>query len=158
MVPVCAKCRIEMRIKKTGIDVEEMAGCDSPYRIWSADLFSCQGCGHEVVVGFGKTPISEHYKPEYADIQKTVKVRFWPRISDLPADLLTPEEIANARLICAAPDLLSALRGLWALIESGHLRRNTSHDGDPDWEVHQTHVLRGIKAARREIEKATEGV
>jgi hypothetical protein len=29
-----------------------------PYKIWSSDLWECQGCGAEILSGFGLSPIS----------------------------------------------------------------------------------------------------
>jgi hypothetical protein len=33
-----------------------------PYKIWHSDLFECEGCGHQLITGHGREPISEHYK------------------------------------------------------------------------------------------------
>ena len=39
MPPVCVKCRLTMKIKKTGADVEEMMSASQPYRIWVVGPF-----------------------------------------------------------------------------------------------------------------------
>jgi hypothetical protein len=54
----------------------------------------------------------------------------------------TPEEIANARLICAAPDLLAALK---MLLPEG-------------WDDGSMDHMQGVREARRAIAKAIEGV
>jgi hypothetical protein len=83
MSPVCAKCQVVMRIKKTGADVEEMSGPEIPYRIWSADVFSCSSCGAEVITGFGTTPMAEHYQPKYEKFKKNVTYRFWELLTQV---------------------------------------------------------------------------
>lgn len=85
--PVCVKCRVVMRIKKTGADVEMMFGGEDSakgYQIWSADIFSCQTCGSEVLSGFGPKPVADHYdRARYARFEVGVSVRFW----DSPEDV-----------------------------------------------------------------------
>jgi hypothetical protein len=39
-----------------------------PYRVWSADVLQCRGCGAEILAGFGARPISEHYEAEFAAV------------------------------------------------------------------------------------------
>ena len=38
-----------------------------PYKLWSADLWECEGCGAQILVGFGEAPIAEHYQDGFAD-------------------------------------------------------------------------------------------
>lgn len=80
MKPICVKCQRFYRIKKGGISfIEAMPANGShpkpgtsepenwkPYKLWHADLWECQGCGHQQISGCGFEPISEHYKPEFA--------------------------------------------------------------------------------------------
>jgi hypothetical protein len=84
MKPVCVKCRRFYRMKKQGFYFEEgMPGPgatkreDQPsgtldgwqsYKLWASDLWWCPGCGHEILSGFGREPISEHYKDDYASM------------------------------------------------------------------------------------------
>lgn len=51
MSPVCATCAREMRVERNGQEVTHR----SPYdpRCWSGDLWTCDGCGARVVLGFG---------------------------------------------------------------------------------------------------------
>lgn len=82
MAPVCVPCQVQMRCKKTGIDVELMAGAE-PYQIWNADLFACESCGVQVVTQFGGTPIAEHFQRErYASFLKGAFLRFWGNLID----------------------------------------------------------------------------
>lgn len=75
--PACLKCQRFYRPKKNGFMwVEGMPaengappGTEAPdqwkpYKIWHSDLYECQGCGHQLITGHGRTPISEHYKTE----------------------------------------------------------------------------------------------
>jgi len=49
--PVCVKCRIEMRCARNGFAV--FHGGSNPKAFSRGDRYRCQGCGAEVVVGFG---------------------------------------------------------------------------------------------------------
>lgn len=61
---VCGCGRI-MRVKKNSVTVEELLEDGQPYKLWDADLFECVECGVEIITGFGKGPIAEHYEPTY---------------------------------------------------------------------------------------------
>lgn len=84
MKPVCVKCHLEMKIKKTGARVEQMMNMNAPYRLWSVDTFACPLCENEVAVNFAKEPISEHYKPDYAKQAATAQLQYWPTIHEIP--------------------------------------------------------------------------
>lgn len=60
-------CGRFMRVKRNSVTVEELLEDGSPYKLWNADLFECPECGVEVIAGFGRAPIAEHYQPTYAD-------------------------------------------------------------------------------------------
>lgn len=80
--PVCVKCKIRMRCKKTGVDVELMATTDG-YQIWMGDHFQCEGCGCEVVTGFGQKPVAEHFQRDrYASFLPGVLLRFWASLKE----------------------------------------------------------------------------
>jgi len=84
MKPICVPCQRFYRPKKTGYYfIEGMPthnGAEpgllepqswKPYKLWVGDLWECQGCGSNIVVGTGYNPISEHYLPNFADqVQK----------------------------------------------------------------------------------------
>ena len=80
MKPVCVKCRRFFKPAKTGVSVMEQMPCGNdappgntepenwkPYKLWQADLYRCDGCGHEVITGFAQLPSAEHYQPEFKD-------------------------------------------------------------------------------------------
>jgi hypothetical protein len=58
-----------MSPKKNDVTVEELLEDGQPYKLWSADLWICTECGVEIIAGFGQGPLSEHWRPEYADVK-----------------------------------------------------------------------------------------
>lgn len=58
-------CGRFMRVAKNGVTVEEQMEDGAPYKLWGDDLYRCPGCGAEVVSGFGRQPLAEHYQPTY---------------------------------------------------------------------------------------------
>ena len=78
--PACLKCQRFYRCKKTGFMWLETMPIDypaepgtvepekwAPYKIWHSDLYECQGCGHQLIVGHGLHPITEQYEGEVFD-------------------------------------------------------------------------------------------
>lgn len=76
--PVCVPCQRFFRPKKNGfgwiegmpIDNDTAPGTEQPenwrpYKVWMSDLWECQGCGSQIVVGHGGQPLAEHYQPEF---------------------------------------------------------------------------------------------
>lgn len=62
---VLCGCGRFMRCKKNGVTVEELTDAGEPYKLWDADLYECADCGVEVVTGFGRVPMAEHWQPTY---------------------------------------------------------------------------------------------
>lgn len=54
-----------MRVKLNSVTVEELTENGRSYKLWDADLFECVECGVEIITGFGRAPIAEHYQPTY---------------------------------------------------------------------------------------------
>jgi len=67
---VCVPCKLFFKIKKNGVAIEEGMpngdGSWGPYKLWQGDLWECQGCGAQIVRGFGQQQIAEHYESDYA--------------------------------------------------------------------------------------------
>ena len=63
---VLCGCGRLMRVKRNSVTVEELLQDGAPYKLWDADLFFCENCQHEVITGFGRGPLAEHYEPTYA--------------------------------------------------------------------------------------------
>jgi hypothetical protein len=72
--PVCIKCQRFFRPHRCGISVLEgkpvMEGIKpgtedaafwAPYKVWRADRYKCNGCGTEILVGFGFAPVWQDY-------------------------------------------------------------------------------------------------
>lgn len=38
-----------------------------PYKLWSGDQWECAGCGAQILSGFGREQIAEHYQHDFAD-------------------------------------------------------------------------------------------
>jgi F0F1-type ATP synthase beta subunit len=69
---VCGCGRI-MRVKRNSVTVEELFEDGTPYKLWDADLYECVECGVEIITGFGKGPIAEHYQPTYEEQRARLK-------------------------------------------------------------------------------------
>jgi hypothetical protein len=69
---VCVDCEIELKPQDNGIYVIETASF-GPYKIWSADVWVCPQCKHEVVAGFGNGPLAEHYQDKFAELLEKIK-------------------------------------------------------------------------------------
>jgi hypothetical protein len=78
--PVCVPCKRFFRPKRNGTawiegkpsysgappGTEEEAAW-SPYKLWNSDMWECQGCGAQIIVGHGQQPISQDYMADFAD-------------------------------------------------------------------------------------------
>lgn len=94
MKPVCVKCQRFYRPKRNGTPFLEMAPDGSsrpasgtaepdkwkPYKLWHADLWHCLGCGHELIVGAGYQPMSEHWKDDFEAVCESFDVKI--RVND----------------------------------------------------------------------------
>ena len=80
MRPICVECQRFYRPKQNGtffvegmpIIPDALSGTAAPhhwkpYKLWSGDLWECQGCGHQIISGVGHQPVAEHYQPTFAD-------------------------------------------------------------------------------------------
>lgn len=69
MKPICVPCQTFFRPAKNGFEFIETfssGGEAKPYKLWQGDKWRCPGCGAEIVVGVGASPIAEHYQPDFA--------------------------------------------------------------------------------------------
>lgn len=82
MLPICVPCKVQMKVRKNGVDLELMAG-SNPYQIWSGDLYECPRCSVQIVSGFGKEPVAQHFQAErYAKFLPGVFTRFWSTLKE----------------------------------------------------------------------------
>src|SRR5438477_543092 len=89
--PVCVPCLRFFKRLRNGITIEEgmpirqADGSDGwqRYKLWHADHWKCDRCGHELVIGFGNQPIGEHYEPRYRELVTTAP-HYLGRVDDCP--------------------------------------------------------------------------
>ena len=70
---VCVKCEKEMRLERRGVVVEEHFDDGSSYKIWGADLWECEKCHHQCLLGFSNSPLAQHFDPDFVEVQKKVE-------------------------------------------------------------------------------------
>jgi hypothetical protein len=76
--PICVPCHRFFRAKKNGfyftegmpVGREVKPGTEmperwAPYKVWVGDLYECEGCGAQVIIGVGRERIVEHYEPGF---------------------------------------------------------------------------------------------
>jgi hypothetical protein len=84
--PICVKCQRFYHPQKNGvIFLEGMprfegapAGREGaefwqPYKLWRGDLWECRGCGHQIISGVARDPITEHYMPGFREVVEMLK-------------------------------------------------------------------------------------
>lgn len=72
--PACVSCQRFLRPLKNGVRVLEgkpiISGAKpgrsedhlwDPYKLWHADLWHCEGCGVEIITGYGQSPEMQDY-------------------------------------------------------------------------------------------------
>lgn len=73
--PACVACQRFLRPLRNGVRVLETKPTVSgakpgksedhlwdPYKLWQADLWHCEGCGVEIVTGWGQNPEMQDYR------------------------------------------------------------------------------------------------
>jgi hypothetical protein len=63
-------CGRFMTPKQNSVTVEELTEDGRPYKLWSADLYFCEDCESELIAGFAREPLVEHYQPTYNDVRE----------------------------------------------------------------------------------------
>lgn len=76
--PACVACKCFFRPVRNGCYVLEQMPVPSnakpgteeehnwrPYKIWVADKWRCEGCGVEIISGYGHTPVAEHFTTDF---------------------------------------------------------------------------------------------
>ena len=59
--PICVQCAREMRCRKNGYFFKDYEGA----AIWSGDMYACEGCKAQVVVGVGREPVAYENEPAF---------------------------------------------------------------------------------------------
>lgn len=94
-----------------------------------------------------------------AGSMKICDIRGWGHLTgtgglNLPHDKAKEVQDANADLIAAAPELLSALKDIFQMMDEQILVRNTEHDHKPEWAGLAIGTATRLKFAFDAIEKA----
>ena len=72
--PVCVKCKVELIPDKNGVKVVDMfLKNQSPYQIWDADRWICPECGIQIITGFGKAPLYQHFWKDFRTYFDSIK-------------------------------------------------------------------------------------
>lgn len=67
------------------LDRESQSHCQEPVNQtggfhtssgWVGDKWECEGCGATILSGFGSSPISEHYRPEFKGLVERLEAEF----------------------------------------------------------------------------------
>lgn len=86
MRPICVPCQRYFKPKKNDFwFTESMPAVDEatpgkespehwkPYKIWAADLYECPGCKAQILSGFAREPLREHYELDFKDMRVKLK-------------------------------------------------------------------------------------
>lgn len=58
--PICVPCRREMRCRKN-----DYMFTASGSAVWASDMYECEGCGHQILTGFGRDPVAEAHEDSF---------------------------------------------------------------------------------------------
>ena len=64
--PVCPPCQVEMRPERNGVGLLDYADF-GPYQLWDTDLWECPKCHHQIVIGFGDSPMYSHWESSFPE-------------------------------------------------------------------------------------------
>lgn len=65
--PVCIPCQKEYKRQVNGVYALEETEDGHPYKLWLTDVWKCEGCGHELLCGYGNQPVGQHFHGDFAD-------------------------------------------------------------------------------------------
>jgi len=83
---ICVQCQHTLKPEKNGIIVVEMFQQNTAiYKLWEADVWRCPKCKNEVVAGFAKYPLMEHWQGNIG--------AFFQRLRDAGHEFVREEEI-----------------------------------------------------------------
>ena len=73
---VCTTCEVEMTTHKQGVTAEALLADGSGYYKIRVDKLRCPSCGIEILTGFARGPIAEHYETGYAAVIADTRFHF----------------------------------------------------------------------------------
>jgi hypothetical protein len=84
--PVCVPCARFFRPAQTGFIFTEAfptkplalpgrlePSAWAPYKIWCGDKYRCEGCGAEIVCGFGFQPVAEKHQEDFDRARESLR-------------------------------------------------------------------------------------
>ncbi len=87
--PICVDCRRFFKPKKTGYYFTEGmpitngvrpgiadAALWKPYKVWSGDIYECDGCHKTIIVGIGLKPVSQQHHEDFHAVREKLDARF----------------------------------------------------------------------------------
>ncbi|MCK5607061.1 hypothetical protein KAR91_34575 [Candidatus Pacearchaeota archaeon] len=69
---ICVKCKAEYKADKNGVVVHAVTGSGYYYSIF-CDKWVCSGCGHAILIGFGKQPFIMNYQTMDGKIPRNLR-------------------------------------------------------------------------------------
>lgn len=60
--PICVPCRREMKNVRPIVAQFNARAVGDAYEQWHGDVHECEGCGAQVVVGYGERPSWRHHE------------------------------------------------------------------------------------------------
>jgi len=89
MKPVCIPCKRFFKVIKSGYTFIEGMPTEHPalpgkaepekwipYKLWSGDLWECQGCGTQIISGVGLCPISVQHSKDFKGFVEKYGAKF----------------------------------------------------------------------------------
>jgi len=77
MAPICVNCQIKMTFPRSGVYVlETYEDGIKPYKVWSADLYECKICKHQIISGFGHNPLRQQFDSDFDVWVKKCEFKF----------------------------------------------------------------------------------
>lgn len=82
--PICVPCQRFFRPIHTGFMLTEGMPTQGakpgtsepekwlPYKLWSGDKYKCEGCGAEIVSGFGREAIRVQHESDFEQVRKSL--------------------------------------------------------------------------------------
>lgn len=86
MNPICVPCQRFYRLRITGYNFTEGKPVNNnvpagnklpnrwlPYKVWSGDLWMCEGCGSCIIVSTARHPIIDDCEADFGKVRRALK-------------------------------------------------------------------------------------
>lgn len=68
--PLCVPCKREMFPAKNSVNVLFHASF-GPYQVIQGDMWECPNCHAQIISGWGRGPLAEHFEEDFATVAAT---------------------------------------------------------------------------------------